>query len=224
MTNLGTTLVLILISIAIGFLIGALIYGLRAKPKPPAADRESQHAEQNVRLWRDPQTQSLSVEVDGKTYEQVTDLPPETRSRLVRLSRDWLLWLGVPASRLAALANPPSQGSAELPQPAQTTAASGSPARLQEGKTPPTPTRVAEKGKVESTPQSIAAQIDEILQARIENGPLAGRGIRLQEIPGQGLVVMVGTDKYTDLTLVPDREVREAIAAAVAEWEKKNAP
>ena len=61
------------------------------------------------------------------------------------------------------------------------------------------------------------------MQARIENGPLAERGIKLQEIPGQGMVVMVGAEKYTDLSLVPDPEVRDAIAAAVAEWEKKNA-
>jgi hypothetical protein len=34
----------------------------------------------------------------------------------------------------------------------------------------------------------------------------------------------VGEEKYTDLTLVPDQNVRGAIAAAVAEWEKKNTP
>jgi hypothetical protein len=37
-------------------------------------------------------------------------------------------------------------------------------------------------------------------------------------------VVIVGQEKYTDLTLVPDQQVREAIAAAVTEWEQKNAP
>src|SRR5512139_1867918 len=106
MTNLATTLILIFISIAIGFLIGALVYGLRGKS--PGADREPTGPEQSVRLWRDAQSQNLSVEVEGKTYAQVTDLTPEARGRLVRLARDWLLWLGVPASRLAALVTPSS--------------------------------------------------------------------------------------------------------------------
>jgi len=220
--TLATVSILILISILIGFLIGALVYGLRGKPT--AADRDPQAPGQGVRLWRDPQSQSLSVEVDGKTFAQVTDLTPETRSRLAKLARDWLLWLGMPPSRLTALATPSSQGPAEPPQPAQPAAASGSTAQPPAVKETQKPVRAAEKGKAETASQSIAAQIDAILQARIENSPLAERGVRLQEIPGQGLVVMVGTEKYTDLTLVPDREVREAIAAAVAEWEKKNAP
>jgi len=219
--TLASTFILILISIVIGFLIGALVYGLRGKS--PAADKEPPAPGQGVRLWRDPQSQSLSVEVDGKTYEQVTDLTPETRSRLARLARDWLLWLGMPSSRLAALATPSSQGSVEPPQPAQPTSTPGSTAQPQVIKGPLKPARVAEKGKAEAASKSIAAQIDEILQARIENGPLAERGIKLQEIPGQGMVVMVGAEKYTDLSLVPDPEVRDAIAAAVAEWEKKNA-
>jgi hypothetical protein len=223
MTNLTITLVLIAISITIGFLIGVLVYGLRGKPKPPAADKDSLAPAQGVRLWRDPLTQSLTVEVDGKTYERVTDLPPETRSQQVRLARDWLLWLGMPASRLAALVNPASQGTVEPPQTAQTVAGRGSTARAQEVKTTPKSVKMAEKGKAESTQQSIAAQIDEILQARIENSPLAERGIKIQELPGQGMVVMVGVEKYPDLSMVPDREVRDAIAAAVAEWEKKNA-
>jgi hypothetical protein len=92
------------------------------------------------------------------------------------------------------------------------------------GKTPASAASGAEKSKVDKAAESIAAQIDAILQARIENTSLAERGIKLQEIPGQGLVVMVGTEKYTDLTQVPDQQVRDAIAEAVAEWEKKNAP
>lgn len=224
--TLTSILVLVLISIAIGFLIGALVYGLRGKPsqQPGEEEEENLPAEQGVRLWRDPQTQNLSVVVDGKTYQQAGELMPETRSRLARLARDWQLWLGMPLSRLTALAAPSSPESTELPPPVPTIDKPHPTAQPLPGNAPVKPVRGAEKTKTETAPESIAAQIDEILQARIENTPLAERGIKLQEIPGQGLVVMVGEEKYTDLTLVPDQDVREAIAAAVAEWEKKNAP
>ena len=222
--TLTSILVLILISIAIGFLIGALVYGLRGKlsQQPGEEEEENLPAEQGVRLWRDPQTQKLSVVVDGKTYQQAGELMPETRSRLARLARDWQLWLGMPLSRLTALAAPSSPEFAE--PPVETNNKPDTTAQPLPGNAPVKPVRGAEKTKTEAAPESIAAQIDEILQTRIENTPLAERGIKLQEIPRQGLVVMVGEEKYTDLTLVPDQEVREAIAAAVAEWEKKNAP
>jgi hypothetical protein len=220
--TLTSILVLILISIAIGFLIGALVYGLRGKPSQQPGEEENLPAEQGVRLWRDPQTQKLSVVVDGKTYQQAGELMPETRSRLARLARDWQLWLGMPLSRLTALAAPSSPEFAE--PPVETNNKPDSTVQPSTGKAPAKPVRGAEKTKPEAAPESIAAQIDEILQTRIENTPLAERGIKLQEIPGQGLVVMVGDEKYTDLTLVPDQNVRGAIAAAVAEWEKKNAP
>jgi len=222
--TLTSILVLILISIAIGFLIGALVYGLRGKPSQQSGEEEEKNlpAEQGVRLWRDPQTQKLSVVVDGKTYQQAGELMPETRSRLARLARDWQLWLGMPLSRLTALAAPSSPEFAE--PPVETNNKPDTTAQPLPGNAPVKPVRGTEKTKTEAAPESIAAQIDEILQTRIENTPLAERGIKLQEIPRQGLVVMVGEEKYTDLTLVPDQEVREAIAAAVAEWEKKNAP
>jgi hypothetical protein len=230
MTNLASTLVLILISIAIGFLFGALVYGLRSKPSQQsgAGEEKKASAGQGVRLWRDPQTQNLSVEVDGKTYHQVGELGPEERSRLAGLARDWQRWLGLPLSRLAAMASPPSQVSAEQLSPIQAGSEPVAGAQPTPGKaldrTPAKPPRGAEKSKADTAPESIAAQIDAILQARIENTPLGERGIKLQDIPGQGLVVMVGQEQYTDLTLVPDQQARAAIAEAVAEWEKKNTP
>lgn len=219
--SLATTAILIVISIVIGFLIGALVYGLRGKPA--ATDQQLTHAEQGVRLWRDAEDQKLSIEVDGKACVQVTDLTPEERSRLVKVARDWLLWLGVPASRLAALVAPSNQESTLPPQPVQTAVGPGSTVQPPVVLTPSIPVTVAERGKTAPAQHSIAAQIDAILQARIANGPLAERGVRLQDVP-EGMVVVVDAERYTDLSLVPDAEVREAIAAAVAEWEAKNAP
>jgi len=73
----------------------------------------------------------------------------------------------------------------------------------------------------ESQVRSIAAQIDEILQEMVENSPLAPRGIRLMELPGKGMVVMVGLDQYEGVEAVPDEDIRQLIRAAVAEWERR---
>jgi len=72
-----------------------------------------------------------------------------------------------------------------------------------------------------AAPKSIAVQVDEILQEKIEGTPLEEKGIRLLEFPGKGMVVMVGLDQYSGVNDVPDDEIRNAIKAAVGEWEKR---
>jgi hypothetical protein len=69
-------------------------------------------------------------------------------------------------------------------------------------------------------PQSIVAQIDEILQSKLADSPLAERGIRLMELPTKGLVVMVGLQQYEEVDAVPDPEIRALIRQSVDEWEK----
>ena len=76
------------------------------------------------------------------------------------------------------------------------------------------------KGKVPDAPKSIAAQVDEILQEKLPQTPLRERSIRLLEIPGRGLVVMVDGQAYEGVSDVPDEEVRHLIKLCVSEWEK----
>jgi hypothetical protein len=70
--------------------------------------------------------------------------------------------------------------------------------------------------------KSITAQIDDILQERVANTPLEGRGIRLLEAPDGRVVVFVGIENYDGVDAVPDVDVRYAIRAAVTEWEKRS--
>jgi hypothetical protein len=65
------------------------------------------------------------------------------------------------------------------------------------------------------------AQIDEILQERLAGTPLAVRGIRLQEAPDGGVIVLVGLQRFEGIDAVPDSEIKAAIRQAVAEWEKQ---
>ncbi len=69
--------------------------------------------------------------------------------------------------------------------------------------------------------KSIAAQIDEILQEKLKDSPLASRAIRLLELPNKGMVVMVGLDQYDGVEAVPDDDIRNLIRSAVVEWEKR---
>lgn len=71
---------------------------------------------------------------------------------------------------------------------------------------------------------SIVGQIDSVLQGHLVNSPLAGKGIRLQESVHGGVEVYVGINKYPSVDDVPDEQVKAAIRAAIAEWEKKYVP
>jgi hypothetical protein len=69
--------------------------------------------------------------------------------------------------------------------------------------------------------KSIVTQIDEILQARLEDTPLADRGIRMVEAPDRGMMIEVGLHSYTDIDAIPDEDIRRLIRLSVAEWERR---
>ncbi len=68
--------------------------------------------------------------------------------------------------------------------------------------------------------KSIAAQIDEILQAMIANTPFEKRGISVNDTPDHGVMVTLDGEQYPGVKDVPDEEVRNLIRSAVVEWEK----
>jgi len=41
------------------------------------------------------------------------------------------------------------------------------------------------------------------------------------ELPGKGMVVMIGLDQYDSVNDVPDSEIQAVLRAAVKEWEDK---
>lgn len=75
------------------------------------------------------------------------------------------------------------------------------------------------KEKVEADDQSIAFQVDEILQAKLEQSDLKDQAIRLLDLPGQGMVILIGLEKYDDIEAVPDEEIKKLLRESVAEWE-----
>lgn len=122
-------------------------------------------------------------------------------------------------------------------QPAQTPSVSVSAQRPISHPTPPAPVKPVEpslgailspakKTSVERpmASLSIVGQIDMILQARLINTALAGRGIRLQESLQGAVEVYVGLQKFPGVDDVPDESIKAAIRAAIAEWEEKYTP
>lgn len=78
------------------------------------------------------------------------------------------------------------------------------------------------EAKVEKKTPSLVEQVNEILQEKLAGTELEQRGISLMEIPGKGMVVIVGITTYDKVNDVPDETIRAAIRAAVVEWERKN--
>ena len=66
---------------------------------------------------------------------------------------------------------------------------------------------------------SIVEQIDEILQRLLASTPFAGQ-VRLREQVGGGIDIWVGAKRYTAVDEVAEAEVKAALRAAIAEWER----
>ena len=70
-------------------------------------------------------------------------------------------------------------------------------------------------------PLSIVEQINEILQEMVIDTPLASRSVRLVEDPREGVIVLVGLDRYKGVDSVPDPEIKLALRKAAGEWERR---
>jgi hypothetical protein len=224
MNNIVFLFVIALISVGAGVAIGILIASLRTeKPVGSSQPKSRGNLIETARIMQDRKTGSPLLEVNGKTIQDPSDLSPNQRQQLTAQVQTLLNWLKPSQVDMPGLP-------AEAPIPpgaAQTTSAA--PVVLPE--TPPVVTKMGpidllarsispEARPVTRGPQSIVAQIDEILQSKLADSPLAERGIRLMEMPTKGLVVMVGLQQYEEVDAVPDPEIRALIRQSVDEWEK----
>lgn len=161
----------------------------------------------------------LTLDLDGARVD-TSAITTVQRKRLVEVLGAMRPWLeGKPASTTppppapapvsAPPASPPPPSVA--PAPAATASKTAKPAKKKADELEPAPT-------------SIVGQINLILQARIANTPLESPGVALIESPTGGVLVYIGLDKYEGVDSVPDEEVKAAIRAAIAEWEKKYTP
>ncbi len=230
------TIVYVLVALLIGWVIGFFDSNMRTAKKIKAAEvradlaaaeaekkiadaqarvkAEAQVAADDPGLLRIKKVNNVpSLEVDGKLLN-VNQVSADQKKRLIELLSLIRPWVesAQPSPSASTLSARPG------PAPAQPAASSVAPTPVQ-----PLPTlKPIEEKDILSL--SIVAQIDTVLQARLMNTALAGKGIRLTESQLGGVEVYVGLQKYPSVDDVPDEGIKTAIRAAIAEWEKKFTP
>lgn len=165
-----------------------------------------------LRLWFDDR-QNAALELDGVALSSPQQITPAQRRRLIALInalRPWLEYQAVresspsitPPTPTPPMPKPSHAGMGQLPQPSPVT--------------PPPP----KPSEPSVAALSIVEQIDQILQRLLAGTPFAGQ-VRLRERAGGGIAIQVGVKQYTAVDEVAEAEVKTAIRAAIAEWERR---
>ncbi len=223
MTDVIFLILAAVIGIGAGVAIGILFASSRSdKPYNQDQTKSQPNLIETVKIWQDRKSGNLFPEMNGKIIRFPADLSHTQRERLIGQLTTLLSWLkaGFEAKEAPPPVAAPSTGvpfvQDHLTSPTTST---------QTGKFSPIDL-VARAVQPETRPplpeKSMVAQIDEILQEKLNTSPLAGQGIRLIEHPTQGLVVMVGLNRYEGVDEVPDPEIRSLIRESVAEWEQRS--
>lgn len=206
-----------IIALAAGVAIGLLIASQRSRPGVQSKGGDP-HGDlrELVRIYINPATDEVYPAMEGRIYRSRAGLSGAKVERLQDALARLLLWLEPGPPRVEVGQRALHREKDMLPAMPETDSHSGvtpidAIARAIQAQIPPS----------ESVSRSIVAQVDEILQERIAGTALENRGVSLSEAPDTGLVVWVGLDRYVEIEAVPDPEIRQAIRAAVAEWEKR---
>ena len=180
----------------------------QAAPTAPALPGKSL-----LRLWLD-EKEWPRLDLDGQAVDTAPISEPH-RKRLLSLLNILRPWIEGKPAATPAPATPPSAPTAASPSPV---------VAIPKPTPAPTIPPLAKKDEKPSAPLSMVGQIDEILQARLSSGPLAGQGIKLIESSEGTVIVMVGSQKFDGVGEVTDPQIQSEIRAAIADWEKKYTP
>lgn len=216
-----TIVIAVVISLAVGFFTGRVLGSARGDTNTSRLDKLPDP--ENLIVERDTRTHKISVRLGGRSFYGKGTLTSQVKDELKELIREMRGWLGEPADAAPAQTLPKSR----------LTAAG---ARIKgaddfdnveeevKGLNISDVLTKALRSDIKSpdlAPKSVAAQVDAILQEKIAGTHLSARGIRLMEFPNQGMVVLIGLDKYSEVDDVPDAEVRMVIKEAVSTWEDR---
>lgn len=213
--DITVALLLTIIGIVIGFLLAALFFFLRrgSSPEPPLSERVLTDSEQNINIWREGKDRQLVVEVSGVSHNKESQLNTDQSRLLMDLIGELQAWMNISPGSISTsqteLVKPVIPASGE-----ETKSTSLNPFEIFNRTLQP-----AEKSAVEGSDLSIVAQIDKILQSKLEDLHLDDRGIRLIEGPDQSIVIEIGLNRYTEIDAVPNESIRQLIRQSVAEWE-----
>lgn len=198
--------------------------GQQKKDQPPPAPAPDAVTVDEAGLLRIKKAGSdITLELDGTQVDRAS-LTTDQRKRLIEILTIIRPWLeGRPASAPSApesVAPPPPKATALKPSPA-----TPEPVRIASAPPPaPRPGTIPREDRPPAPANSIVAQIDTVLQARLAGTPLEERGVFLTESPEGGVAVYVGLTRYDGIDEVPDPDIKAAIRAAISEWEQKYTP
>ena len=240
-----STILIPLGALLVGWAMGFFDSNLRTSKKIKEAEEKAEHAIQKaeqkiaqaaarppeasnkpaVNVVDDPgllriknESGNLTLDLDGTRVNPIA-LTGEQRKRLIEMLtviRPWLEGKPAPPPSPAPSAPPPPK-----PAPAPAQAASPTPQPVTKAaRSQPN----AESDEPAAPPTSMVGQINLILQEKISNTSLEARGVSMMESPSGGVSVYVGVNRYEGIDEVPDEEIKTAIRAAIAEWEKKYTP
>ncbi len=213
--DLTGAILLTSIGIVIGFLFAALFFTLRRRssPEPPSQERVLTDSEHSIRIWREGVERRLVIEMDGVSHYQDSELHTDQSRHITGLLRELQAWMDVSPSSVSPI-QPETFKPAASTSGEETKSTNLNPFKIFNRTLQP-----LEKAGSNDPDLSIVAQIDEILQDKLEGIHLDDQGIRLVEGPDQGMVIEVGLNRYTEIDAVPDERVRQLIRLSVAEWE-----
>lgn len=212
--------------------------GQEKQNQPPAAPETVPAKVDDPGLLRiKSENGAFTLDLDGLRVSPAS-LSPDQRRRLIEILnviRPWLEGrataapgqsLSQPAPAQTASIPTKTSSAAQHPSASQT---SPVPAARSVDVTPGKPVAsrppvIAREDRPVAPANSIVAQIDSVLQARLARTPLEDRGIFLAQSPEGTVNVYVGLTRYNGVDEVPDPEVKAAIRAAIAEWEDKYTP
>lgn len=225
MNSIAVPIVMVILGVGIGFALGLFVTSMRGEQddRPETTMPPREDYKEIGRLWQDERGELL-FEMDGKVIENPADLNTQQRQRLSKSMKQLWLWgesqpassdrQGAQDARYVEEEIPPKN-----PEPDESSKSDGR--RINPFNIFANALR-ADVPEIPEQSPSIAAQIDDILQEMLEGTDLERRGIRLMELPDQGVQVLVGLDKYPDIDSVPDEDIHKVINAAVKEWENRN--
>jgi len=228
----GTTLLILGIVLALfGFTLGYFVASTRSSDKDDSGVESASKGGlvEIARFWSGADGKKIYIQMGKRFVHSVEELNVKQREYLSRLVVDMFDWLKLEDKQIERGATQATNffeksedrqaipRLAVYPEKAQIEAEARSNSKLIDFFA----RSIRTQESIQSQDKSIAAQIDEILQEKLEGTELAKRGIRLMELPGKDLVVMVGLQQYAGVNEVPDMEIRQVIKAAVAEWEQR---
>ena len=157
-----------------------------------------------IHIWRDNTSQKIVLQIGERTIQSMDPFTNTEKKYIQQLITYLQKWIGTP--------DPTQTPKPATPPPAQVKPAAKVSVHKIETETPETADEAA-------APKSIVAQIDAILQEKLIESPLMGRGVRLMESLDGGMTIYVGLDSYSDIADIPDNDIVAVIRASVKDWE-----